>query len=49
MFSSLFVCLFVSNFAQKLLNGFARNFQRRLANGPMNIRVNFDGNPDHGS
>jgi len=35
MFSSLFVCLsvclFVSNFAQKLPNGFAWNFQGRLA------------------
>jgi len=30
---SVFVCLFVSNFAQKLPNGFARNFQGRLAMG----------------
>jgi len=30
MFSSLFVCLSVSNFAQKLLNGFAWNFQESL-------------------
>jgi len=37
MFSSLFVCLpvclSVSNFAQKLLNGFKRNFQGRLTMG----------------
>jgi len=26
-----FFCLFVSNFAQELLNGFARNFQGRFA------------------
>jgi len=31
--SSLFVYLSVSNFAQKLLNGFAWNLQRRLAIG----------------
>jgi len=29
----LSVCLFVSNFAQKLPNGFAWNFHRRLAMG----------------
>jgi len=35
MFSSLFVCLSVclSNFAQNLPNGFALNFQGRLAMG----------------
>jgi len=37
MFSSLFVCLSVclsvSNFARKLPNGFAWNFQRSLAMG----------------
>jgi len=33
MFSSLFVRLSVSNFAQKLPNGFARNFQGMLAMG----------------
>jgi len=32
MFSSLSVCLSVRNFAQKLPNGFAWNFHRRLAN-----------------
>ena len=31
MLSSLFVCLSCGNFAQKLPNGFAWNFQRRLA------------------
>jgi len=33
MFSSLFVCLSVGNFAQKLPNGFVWNFQGRLAMG----------------
>ena len=33
MFSSMFVCLFVSNFAQKLANGYAWNLQGRLAMG----------------
>ena len=33
MFSSLFVCLSVSNFTQKLPNGFAWNCQGRLAMG----------------
>jgi len=32
-FASFFVCLFVSNFAQKLPNGFAWNFQERLVMG----------------
>jgi len=32
-FSVLFVCLSVSNFARKLPNGFAWNFQGRLAMG----------------
>ena len=31
---SLSVCMNVSNFAQKLPNGFARNFQGRLAMDP---------------
>jgi len=33
MFLSLFVCLSVSNFVQKLPNGFGRNFRGRLAVG----------------
>jgi len=33
MFSSLFVCLFVSKFARKLPNGFSWNFHGRLAIG----------------
>jgi len=45
MFSSLFVCLsvclFVSNFAQKLPNGFAWNFQRKLAVGHWKKMVKF--------
>ena len=47
MCSSLFVCLFVSNFAQKLWNGFAWNFQGRVVNCPMNKWLNFGGSPDH--
>jgi len=47
-FSSLFVCLSVSSFAQKLLNGCSWNFQGRLVgSGPMNKRSNFGGDPDH--
>ena len=42
--SSLSVCLYVSNVAQKLLNGFAWNFQ-----GRMNRRLNFGGDPNHES
>ena len=39
MFSSMFsVCLSVINFAQKLRNGFARNFQGRLAMGQWTIK-----------
>jgi len=45
----LFVCLFVNNFAQKLLNGFAWNFQGRLAVGPVNKWLNFGGHPGQGS
>jgi len=33
LFVCLFVCLFVNDFAQKRLNGFAWNFQGRLATG----------------
>ena len=46
MFSSLFFCSSVSNFAQKLPNGFAWNFQGRLT---MNKWLKFGGDPDHGS
>jgi len=41
--SSLLVCLSVSNFAQKLPNGFVYNFQGRLA---MNKQL-FGGDPHH--
>jgi len=42
--------LFVSNFPQKLPNGFAWNFQRRLAiNEQMNKWLNFGGDPYHRS
>ena len=43
----LSVCLSVSNFAQKLQNGFAWKFQGRLAVGSMNKWLNFGGNLDH--
>jgi len=36
-------CLFVSNFAQKLPNGFAWNFQQKAGNRPMNKWLNFGG------
>jgi len=45
----LFVCLFVSNFAQKLPNGFVWEFSGKLGNGPVNKRLNIDGDPNHGS
>ena len=45
----LYVCLSVSNFAQKRLNGFTWNFRGRLANRPMNKQLNFGGDPRHGS
>jgi len=41
------VCLSVSNFAQKLRNGFAWYFQRRLTMGQWTIGLNFGGDPDH--
>jgi len=47
MFSSFIVCLSVSDFAQKLPNEYASNFQARLANGPMNKLLNFGGDSDH--
>jgi len=47
MFSSLFVCLFVSNFAQKLPNGFAWNFQAKLAMGKWTKWLDFSGDPDY--
>ena len=48
MFSSLFVCLSVGNFAQKLPNGFAWNFQGKLAmTEPLNKWLNFGGDTDH--
>jgi len=44
----LFICLFVSNFAQKRPNGFAWNFQGRLAMASEQKWLNFDGDPDQG-
>jgi len=43
LFVCLLACLFVSNFAQKLPNGFTWNFQGRLAMD----RLNFGGDPGH--
>jgi len=48
VFSSLFVCLSLSNFVQKLPNGFAWNFQGRLAIDQLNKWLNFGRDPDHG-
>jgi len=52
MFASLFVflpvCLSVRNFVQNLRNGFAWNFQGRLAIGQWTKWLNFGGDPpDH--
>jgi len=44
MFSSLFDCLFISNFAQKLPNRYASG---KVGNGRMNNSLNFGGDPDH--
>jgi len=43
----LFVCLFVSNFAGKFPNGFAWNFQGRLAMRRWTNDEIFGGNPNH--
>jgi len=46
MYVCLFVCLSVSNFAQKLPNRFASNFQGRLAMGQSTNNQTFGGDPD---
>jgi len=37
----MFVCLSVSNFAQKLPNSFAWHFQIKVGNGPMKKMIKF--------
>jgi len=48
MFSSLFVCLSVSNFVQKLQKRICIKFSGKIGNGPMNEWLNFGGDPVHG-
>jgi len=49
LFVCLSVCLPISNFAQKLPNGFAWKFSGKVGNGPVNNGLNFGGDPGHGS
>jgi len=47
MFSLLFVCLSVRNFAQKTTERICMKFSGKVGNGPLNKLLNFGGDPDH--
>jgi len=47
MFSLLFFCLSVSNFAQKRPKRICMKCSGKVGNGPMYKRLNFSGDPDH--
>jgi len=46
MFSLLFVCLFVNNFAQRTSERICMKFSGKVGNGTVNKWLNFGGDPD---
>ena len=47
LFSSAFVCVFVSRITQKLLNRFSQNSGEKVAHFPRKKLLDFGGNPNH--
>jgi len=47
MFSPLFVCLSVSNFAEKTSKRICMKFSWKMGNEPVNKWLNFGSNPGH--
>jgi len=47
MFSLLFICLSVINFAKKTSKQMCMKFSGKVGNGPMNKLLNFGGNQNH--